>query len=176
MKEQDAVSQHPMPQQSRCVVENDEVDEGARDLAAQPRGKVSDRASAVVTSAFLIDEHGNVEIALLSRTARGAAPEEKSKTNLRHFRQGSGESICSWVQIVGHETKVTHTREGRNVSRTFRRSGTAPMKDSWFRAPLRASRDPGAAFGGAPPASGVRRGRPGYVSFDQALNSTGPVP
>lgn len=109
-----------MPQQSRGVVEDDEVDEGARDLAAEPRGEVSDRAPAVVTRAFLIDENGDVEIALLSRTTGGAAPEEKSKTNLRHFRQGCGESICGWVRIEDHETKVTHTREGRNVSRTFR--------------------------------------------------------
>ena len=90
-----------MPQQSRGVVEDDDVDEGARDLTAQPRGKVSDRAPAVVPRAFLIDEDGDVEIALLSRTARGAAPEEKRKTNLRHFRQGSPESICGWVQTAG---------------------------------------------------------------------------
>ena len=85
MKEQDPIAQHTVSKQSRGVVEQDNVEQCARDFAAQSCCEVPDNLSAIHVGNAFIDEDRNIEIALFSGMTLCPATEEKGKPNRRKF-------------------------------------------------------------------------------------------
>ncbi len=83
MKEQDPVAQNTVSKQSRGVVEQHNVEKYAGDFAAQSCCEVPDSLSAIHVSHALIDEDGNIEVALFSGMTVCATTEEKRKPDRR---------------------------------------------------------------------------------------------
>lgn len=87
------IAQDAMTEQSGCLVEQDEVEVGARDLAAQVSGEPADRLSPRLAGTLVIDEHGDVEIASAAGAPPSAASEQERQPYLRKIGQGAAQSI-----------------------------------------------------------------------------------
>jgi hypothetical protein len=74
-----------MSKQSRGVVEQDYVEQGAGDFPSQVRCKMSDSLSTIRVGHAPVDEHRDVEIGLLSGLAACPAAEEKSEPDRREL-------------------------------------------------------------------------------------------
>ena len=85
MKEQDPIAQHTVSKQSRGVVEQDNVEQCARDFAAQMCCEVPDSLSPIYVSNTLIDENRDIEIAVFSGMTVCPATEKISKPHRRQF-------------------------------------------------------------------------------------------
>lgn len=106
-EQQNAVPQHPVPQQRRGVIEEHEVDEvaadGARRRANHPEQRVLGCGGAGDT--WVVDEDGDIDIAVATLGSAGPAAEQPSEANDRIRAQAArkigGQALCRFLARGG---------------------------------------------------------------------------
>ena len=106
-EQQDAVTQHPVPQQHGRVIEEHEVDEvaadGARRRANHPEQRVLGCGGAGDTC--VVDKDGDVDVAVATLRSAGPAAEQPGEADYRIGAQAAreigGQAVCRFLARGG---------------------------------------------------------------------------
>lgn len=100
-EEQLAVPQHPVAEKRGRIVENDQVEKGARHLPPEPPGESPQQGPPVAPGRGLVHENRDVEVAVLPAATESSASEEISEAHFRQLGERSGEPIGRGIQVFG---------------------------------------------------------------------------
>lgn len=118
LEEHQAVAQDTMPEEGRCVVQHDQIEQGRRDDPSEAAGEPPHDRPLITARRVGVEQHANVVVAVVTGIAARAAPEQVPEPHLMRAGEHLPEPIDDGICAGRHRSERYLRRAGR-ATRTW---------------------------------------------------------